>query len=134
MDVLVTGASGFVGANLVRALLAVTACSVDVVPGDLLDSDSLTRAVAGCRLVFHAAADYRLWAPDPTVLYRNNVDGRRNVLEACARAGVERVVYTSSVGTLGIPANGRPGTEVSPVRIGDMIGPDKNVNDHAGGR
>jgi len=142
VDVLVTGASGFVGANLVRALLAdgrrvrvlvrrtsnlraLTACSVDVVPGDLLDSDSLTRAVAGCRLVFHAAADYRLWAPDPTVLYRNNVDGTRNVLEACARAGVERVVYTSSVGTLGIPSDGRPGTEDSPVKIGDMIGPYK---------
>jgi dihydroflavonol-4-reductase len=139
VSVLVTGASGFVGANLARALLAdgrrvrvlvrrtsnlsaLTGCSVDAVPGDLLDLDSLTRAVAGCELVFHAAADYRLWALDPAVIYRNNVDGTRNVLEACARAGVERVVYTSSVGTLGIPADGRPGTEVAPVSLGDMVG------------
>jgi dihydroflavonol-4-reductase len=142
VDVLVTGASGFIGANLVRTLLAegtrvralvrrtsslqaLTGCSVDVVPGDILDPDSLTPAVAGCRVVFHVAADYRLWAPDPAVLYRNNVDGTRNVLEACVRAGVQRVVYTSSVGTLGIPADGRPGTETTPVSLGDMIGPYK---------
>jgi dihydroflavonol-4-reductase len=142
VDVLVTGASGFIGANLVRTLLAegtrvralvrrtsnlqaLTGCSVDVVPGDILEPDSLTPAIAGCRVVFHVAADYRLWAPDPAVLYRNNVDGTRNVLEACVRAGVERVVYTSSVGTLGIPADGRPGTETTPVSLGDMIGPYK---------
>jgi dihydroflavonol-4-reductase len=142
MTVLVTGATGFVGANLVRTLLAdgsrvrvlvrqtsdpkaLTACPVEVVPGDILEPDSLDRAVAGCRLVFHVAADYRLWTTDPTVLYRNNVDGTRNVLEACARAGVERIVYTSSVGTQGIPQDGRPGTETTPVSIRDMIGPYK---------
>jgi dihydroflavonol-4-reductase len=142
VDVLVTGATGFVGANLVRALLAdrrgvrvlvrptsnldaLTGCPVEVVSGDILDRDSVTHAVAGCRLVFHVAADYRLWAPDPRVLYHNNVDGTRNVLEACAQAGVERVVYTSSVGTLGIPRDGRPGTEVTPVGLKDMVGPYK---------
>ncbi|MBI4610041.1 MAG: NAD-dependent epimerase/dehydratase family protein [Candidatus Rokubacteria bacterium] len=139
MDVLVTGATGFVGANLVRALLAdgyrvrvlvrptstrkaLTGCPVEVVYGDLVEPDSLGRPVAGCRLVFHVAADYRLWAPDPSVLYRTNVEGTRSVLEACARAGVERVVYTSSCGTLGIPKDGRPGTEATPVSLQDMIG------------
>jgi dihydroflavonol-4-reductase len=142
MAVLVTGATGFVGANLLRTLLAdgnrvrvlvrptsdlkaLTGCPVEMVHGNLLDPDTLDRAVAGCRLVFHVAADYRLWAADPTVLYRNNVDGTRNVLEACGRAGVERIVYTSSVGTVGLPKDGRPGTETTPVSIRDMIGPYK---------
>ncbi len=142
MSVLVTGGTGFVGANLVRALLAagylvrvlvrpesnrraLTGCPVEVVSGDLLDEDSVKRAVAGCRVVFHAAADYRLWVPAPTPRYRTNVDGTRNVLEACARARVERVVYTSSVGALGIPKGGGVGTETTPVNLQVMVGPYK---------
>lgn len=142
MDILVTGGTGFVGANLVRALLAdghsvrvlarpqsdrraLAGCPVEVVPGDLLDRNSLGRAVTGCRVVFHVAADYRLWTRTPSALYRANVDGTRNVLEACARAEVERVVYTSTVGALGIPEDGRPGAETTPARLEEMVGPYK---------
>jgi dihydroflavonol-4-reductase len=139
VDVLVTGGTGFVGANVARALVAegyrvrvlarpasdrraLAGCSAEVVAGDLLEPDSLRRAVGGCRMVFHVAADYRLWAPDPGVLYRTNVDGTRNILDAAMRADVERVVYTSSVGTLGIPGDGRPGTETTPVSLAMMVG------------
>ena len=142
MDVLVTGATGFVGANLARALLAdgyrvralvrpasdrraLTGCAVDIALGDVLEPDTVRRAVADCEIVFHVAGDYRLWAPDSRRLYRVNVDGTRHVLEACAQAGVARVVYTSSVGTLGIPRNGQPGTETTPVGLRDMVGPYK---------
>ena len=139
MDVLVTGGTGFVGANLVRELSAdghrvrvlarkggdrraIEGCAVEIVDGDLLDPPSLRVAVAGARRVYHVAADYRLWAPDPRVLYRANVDGTRNVLEAAAEAGVERIVYTSTVGAVGIPRDGSPGDERTPVSLGDMVG------------
>jgi dihydroflavonol-4-reductase len=91
------------------------------VPGDLRDPASLARAVAGCGLVFHVAADYRLWAAHPEELYRSNVDGTRNLLEAARHAGVERVVYTSTVGCIGIPKDG-VGDERCPVRLEDMAG------------
>jgi dihydroflavonol-4-reductase len=115
--VLVTGASGFIGWHVarklrergfpVRALVRPTSqlreLDVEVFPGDLRDPASIERAVSGCGVVFHIAADYRLWAKDPSELYRSNVDGTRNVLEAARKAGVERVVYTSTVGCIGIP-------------------------------
>jgi dihydroflavonol-4-reductase len=142
MDALVTGGTGFIGANVVRELLAEGATvrvlarprsdrraladlRVEVVEGDLLDAASLRRAVAGVETVFHVAADYRLWVPDPRLLFRTNVDGTRAVLEAAAAAGARRIVYTSTVGALGIPHDGTPGTEETPVSLRDMVGPYK---------
>jgi dihydroflavonol-4-reductase len=142
MDALVTGGTGFVGANVVRELLAEGATvrvlarprsnrraladlRVEVVEGDLLDAASLRRAVAGVQTVFHVAADYRLWVPDPQLLFRTNVDGTRAVLEAATAAGARRIVYTSTVGVLGIPHDGAPGTEETPVSLRDMVGPYK---------
>jgi dihydroflavonol-4-reductase len=132
---LITGASGFLGWHLARVLLdrgysvralvrpgsRVDSLDVEPVIGDLRDADSITRAVSGCGLVFHAAADYRLWAKDPRELYRSNVEGTRNVLQAARQAGVERVVYTSTVGCIGIPESGI-GDETAPVTLAEMSG------------
>jgi len=132
---LVTGASGFLGWHVARVLgeqgVAVRALvrpgsrvdslDVECVTGDLRDALSLRRAVAGCGLLFHVAADYRLWARDPGELYRSNVEGTRNLLEAARDAGVERVVYTSTVGAIGVPPGGI-GDEDSPVTLEDMAG------------
>jgi dihydroflavonol-4-reductase len=90
-------------------------------PGDLRDAASLERAVSGCGLVFHVAADYRLWAKDRKELYNINMDGTRNLLTAAKQEGVERVVYTSTVGCIGIP-HGGIGDETTPVALEDMTG------------
>lgn len=112
----------------VRALLRASGKLEDLeaepVPGDLRDVQSLERAVAGCGLVYHVAADYRLWAPDSAGMYRSNVDGTRNLLEAARRAGVERFVYTSTVGCIGVPEHGI-GDERRPVSLAEMKGPYK---------
>ncbi len=132
---LVTGASGFLGWHVarvlaerghrVRALCRPTSqlreLDVERVTGDLRDPDSLRRAIEGCELVFHVAADYRLWSKHPAELYSSNVDGTRNLLDAAARAKVERIVYTSTVGCIGMP-EGRNGDEQTPVSIADMAG------------
>ena len=94
---------------------------VEVATGDLRDRDSLDRAVAGCGVVFHVAADYRLWAKNPSELYRSNVEGTRNLLAAAREAGVEKVVYTSTVGCIGIPLD-RPGSEDVEVHLEEMTG------------
>ena len=106
---------------LVRPTSKVRELELEVVSGDLRDSASLERAVTGCGLVFHIAADYRLWAKDPGELYRSNVEGTRNLLTAARQAGVERVVYTSTVGCIGIPKD-RPGSEDVEVRLEQMTG------------
>jgi dihydroflavonol-4-reductase len=90
--------------------------------GDLRDPVSLEKAMLGCDTVFHVAADYRLWVRDPGEMYKSNVDGTRAILEAARKNGVRRVVYTSSVATVGFTGNGHPADEDSPVSLADMIG------------
>lgn len=141
MKVFVTGATGFVGTHVARELqkqgaqlrLLVRPTSnlgnlegldAELVQGDLCDPDSLRRGIAGCEFLVHVAADYRLWTRDPQQMYRANVEGTRSVLRAAADAGVRRVVYTSSVATMGFE-NGHVADENSPVALGDMIGPYK---------
>lgn len=106
---------------LCRPSSRVRELDVECVSGDLRDPDSLARAVSGCDSVFHVAADYRLWSKHPEELYRSNVDGTRNILDAAARAGVGRIVYTSTVGCIGMPKHAL-GDEDTPVSIGDMTG------------
>jgi dihydroflavonol-4-reductase len=136
---LVTGASGFVGAAVARALLRegwqvrvlvrgtsvrtnLQDLPVEIAVGDLTVASSLNAAVGGCEALFHVAADYRLGAPDPAELYATNVEGTRNLLQAAAAAGVKKIVYTSSVATMGIRADRVPGDERTPVALENMIG------------
>lgn len=139
MTVLVTGATGFVGSVVARQLLArgenvrvlarpgsdrrnLLGLDLDVAEGDLRDADSLQRACRGCAGLFHVAADYRLWTPRPQDLYDSNVEGTRRLMQAALDAGISRVVYTSSVATLGLDKSGRPANEDTPVSEVDMIG------------
>ena len=139
MKALVTGATGFVGAAVARALLAaqwqvrvlarkgserrnLKGLAVEVEEGDLADLNSLERAAEGCVGLFHVAADYRLGAPDPSQLYRANVEGTRNVLNAARRARVQRVVYTSSVATLRVNSETTAATEDAPLASNEAPG------------
>jgi dihydroflavonol-4-reductase len=128
MKTLVTGGTGFVGANVVRLLLQrgievralvrprsdtrnLDSLDVELVAGDLRDRVSLEAALEGCDAVYHVAAMYALWTSDPRQIYDSNVTGTVNLLEAAGMAGVRRIVYTSSVATIGLPKDGTPGTE-----------------------
>ncbi len=135
---LVTGATGFLGWHIGRLLVArgfevrllsrknlpIEGLDCEVFAGDLRDRASLERAVAGCRYLFHAAADYRLWVPDESEMYAANVEGTRALLTAAKNAGVERVVYTSTVGCIGFPQHGL-GDETRPTALEEMTGPYK---------
>ena len=139
MKAFVTGATGFVGSHVARLLAAqgaelrllmrsgsrsenIDSLGAERVVGDLTDPDSLKKGMQGCEVVFHVAADYRLWVRDPEQMYRANVEGTRAILRAAQEVGVRRVVYTSSVATMGFTGNGVPCDELSPVSLANMIG------------
>jgi dihydroflavonol-4-reductase len=138
MKTLVTGGTGFVGANVVRLLLQrgievralvrarsdtrnLDSLDVELVAGDLRDRVSLEAALEGCDTVYHVAAMYALWTSDPQQIYDSNVTGTVNLLEASAAAGVQKIVYTSSVATIGLPKDGTPGTEEVALQPKEMV-------------
>ena len=139
MRAFVTGGTGFIGSSVVRALLernvGVRALSradsprinldgldVEIVEGDLRDPASLRRGMAGCELVFHAGALYSFWVRPRRLIYDVNVEGTRSVFDAAKAAGVERIVYTSSVATLGLRDDGLPADESTPTSVGEVVG------------
>jgi dihydroflavonol-4-reductase len=139
MTTLVTGATGFVGSAVLRKLVAaghdvrvlsraasdrgnLAGIDCEIVTGDLTDPASLAAAVAGCDTLLHVAADYRLWVPDPAALDRVNVRGSVDLFRAAAEAGATRMVYTSSVATLGLHKDATPADEATPSTLNDMVG------------
>ncbi|MBV8400200.1 MAG: NAD-dependent epimerase/dehydratase family protein, partial [Acetobacteraceae bacterium] len=136
---LITGATGFVGSAVARAAASrghrlrllvrrgsdrrnVAGLEAELVEGDLRDRASLARAAEGCRYVFHVAADYRIWVPDPESMIAVNVLGTQAIMEAAKQAGVERIVYTSSVAALGLTKDGNPADETAPVSEEMIVG------------
>ena len=139
MATLITGSTGFLGSAVLRQLLKeghkvralvrhnsnqrnLEGLEVEIVVGDLTDRDSLLRALKDCDSLFHVAADYRLWVPNPSEIYHHNVDGTRILMTAAMECGIKRIVYTSSVATLGINKDETPADETTPVSLKEMIG------------
>ena len=139
MSVLITGANGFVGSAVLRKLLDkgesvkvfvrpdsdrrnLTGLDIEIVEGDLRDTNSIKQAVKSCNQIYHIAADYRLWTPNPESMYQTNVDATRELILAASDAGADKIVYTSSVATLGINKDGTPANESTAVSLNDMIG------------
>ena len=139
MKVLITGATGFLGSAVLRLLIDegydvrvlvrknadmrnIEEYDVKIIKGDLQNTESLKSAVYSCEQVFHVAADYRLWVPDPENMYKTNIDGTRNLILAATDAGVEKIVYTSSVATIGTNNDGTPADEMTPSSLENMVG------------
>jgi dihydroflavonol-4-reductase len=139
MKVLVTGATGFIGFYVAKLLIekgfqvsalvregsdtsALKAMGIELVGGDVRDFSSICNALKGCQQLYHLAADYRIWVNDPKTMYEINVQGTRNVMQAALKTGIEKIVYTSTVGVLAACSNGKPSDEETPVSIRDMIG------------
>jgi dihydroflavonol-4-reductase len=142
MKVLVTGATGFIGFHVAKLLTekdfqvsalvregsdtsALKAMGIELASGDVRDFSSIYKALKNCQQLYHLAADYRIWVNDPKPMYEINVQGTRNVMRAALKTGIEKIVYTSTVGVLAACSNGRPSDEETPVSIRDMVGPYK---------
>ena len=139
MTTLITGANGFIGSAVLRQLLAkgenvkalvrpnadrrnFNGLDIELIEGDLRDNDAINKAVKNCKQIYHLAADYRLWIPDPESMYQTNVDATRQLVLSASEAGVEKIVYTSSVATLGLNDDGTPANETTPVSLANMFG------------